>query len=380
MDRRGHVGTRISLLAAGVAAAITALALIAAGGSRADAASSFSASVTSGTAPLTIDFSPPSGDWTSCLWSFGDGSDASGACTPSHEFAQAGEFSVSGRVCDGTRCVFGSVSIAVEEQVTGELPVILDAGCNPSWVPAGALVGCAPRLSGGEPTSYRWTATGGSPTAAAGTLAVFTTRFETAGTARIALEVCNDAGCDSFQDRMLVLEEAATEAAAPSPIAICSPAPAAVGQLITCTMQHPAPDAPTFIWEAPDASPAVGAGYSFKTQFESWGIKTITLTACDWSGCGQVTSIFEVVEQPSISSLGCTPTLAPLGGDVTCTPLFSGSPPRARWSAPGATQHRGWELTFTTSFDTSGAQTIALRLCNDAGCDEKEITLWVQRR
>ncbi len=56
----------------------------------------FFASVSTGTAPLTVTFSnTSSGDYDSCQWDFGDGSQHSGCGNPSHTYTSAGDFTVS---------------------------------------------------------------------------------------------------------------------------------------------------------------------------------------------------------------------------------------------------------------------------------------------
>jgi PKD repeat protein len=55
----------------------------------------FSASTTSGFAPLTVNFSDLSqGDYSTCAWDFGDG-DTSTQCSPSHTYTDAGNYTVS---------------------------------------------------------------------------------------------------------------------------------------------------------------------------------------------------------------------------------------------------------------------------------------------
>jgi PKD repeat protein len=56
---------------------------------------SFSASKSSGRAPLSVSFSSKSSNITSYLWSFGDGSAGSNEASPTHTFKKAGTFTVT---------------------------------------------------------------------------------------------------------------------------------------------------------------------------------------------------------------------------------------------------------------------------------------------
>lgn len=72
-------------------------------------------------------------------------------------------------------------------------PTLSTPGC-PAIVTAGANVSCTPQASG-TITKWSWSAGGGTPGTGSGT--TFTTRFASAGSAAVYLEVCNRTACTS---------------------------------------------------------------------------------------------------------------------------------------------------------------------------------------
>ena len=91
---------------------------------------------------------------------------------------------------------------AVYTDASAPAPQIDSLGCAPTTVQVGETVSCRPALSGGIPTEYDWDAIGGSPFSS--TARNFSTRWNTPGTKRIDLEVCNDSGCDDESETIVV--------------------------------------------------------------------------------------------------------------------------------------------------------------------------------
>ena len=92
--------------------------------------------------------------------------------------------------------------VAVYTQASAQAPSIDSLGCSPTTVQMGETVSCVPELSGGIPTEYDWDASGGSPSS--GATRNFSTLWNTQGSKRIDLEVCNDSGCDSRSQTIVV--------------------------------------------------------------------------------------------------------------------------------------------------------------------------------
>ena len=116
--------------------------------------------------------------------------------TFSHTFSTAGNYTVRASFTDtdGRRGA-NSWEVRVYNPDTPDSPRIVSMGCSPTTVRVEQVVSCRPNLSGGTPTEYRWGAIGGDPWA--GTGQNFSTRWSSAGSKRVVLEVCNTGGCDT---------------------------------------------------------------------------------------------------------------------------------------------------------------------------------------
>ncbi len=116
--------------------------------------------------------------------------------TFSHTFSTAGNYTVRASFTDtdGRRGA-NSWEVRVYNPDTPDSPRIVSMGCSPTIVRVEQVVSCRPSLSGGTPTEYRWGAIGGDPWA--GTGQNFSTRWSSAGSKRVVLEVCNTGGCDT---------------------------------------------------------------------------------------------------------------------------------------------------------------------------------------
>ena len=91
---------------------------------------------------------------------------------------------------------------AVYTDASAPTPHIDSLGCTPTTVQVGETVYCRPELSGGIPTGYDWDTLGGSPSSA--TTRDFSTHWNTLGSKRIDFDVCNDSGCDSQSQTIVV--------------------------------------------------------------------------------------------------------------------------------------------------------------------------------
>jgi PKD repeat protein len=88
----------------------------------------FSATPTSGVAPLMVEFTNlSSGDYDSCSWDFGDGGDSSDCSNPSYTYDIGGVFTVSLTVtgAGGTHTETKTNLVSVEEYYYVFVPVVL---------------------------------------------------------------------------------------------------------------------------------------------------------------------------------------------------------------------------------------------------------------
>ena len=104
--------------------------------------------------------------------------------------------------------------------------------------------------------------------------------------------------------------------------------------------------------------------------------------AIDQQGWAAFEYSVNVVGLPVIDSVVCTPSPAPVGAAVTCTPRLSGGAPSTyAWNAgnalAGGSPFEGTDPRFATSWSYAGQQTVTLEVCNVAGCDTGQQTVTV---
>jgi PKD repeat protein len=154
----------------------------------------FSATPTSGTAPLNVAFANTSTGATSCSWNFGDGTSASGNCTAttSHTYTNAGNYSVTLNATgsDGTKTKTVANYIVVAAPAANQAPTgsILSPSANIT-VAQGSVVnfqGSGTDPDNNTPLSYSWDFGGG---ATASTLQNPSVTFATSGTYTVRLTV-----------------------------------------------------------------------------------------------------------------------------------------------------------------------------------------------
>ena len=112
-----------------------------------------------------------------------------------------GQKQIAFEVCNDGGCYTRGHKVVVEPP-TDPVPRIDLLGCSSASVKVGETVSCRPVLTGGSPTRYQWRSIGGSPSS--GKRPTFTTSWGSPGQKQIALEVCNDGGCDAIQSLVVV--------------------------------------------------------------------------------------------------------------------------------------------------------------------------------
>jgi PKD repeat protein len=156
----------------------------------------FSASPTSGTAPLNVTFNNTSTGASACSWTFGDGTSANGNCaaTTAHTYSSAGTYSVTLNATgtDGTKTktTANYIVVTAPSATANQPPIgnISSPSANIS-VPQGSVVnfqGTGSDPDNNTPLSYAWSFGGG---AAASTLQSPSVTFATAGTYTVTLTV-----------------------------------------------------------------------------------------------------------------------------------------------------------------------------------------------
>jgi len=174
----------------------------------------FTANVTSGCAPLTVQFTDNStGSPTSWNWTFGDGGNST-AQNPSHNYTSAGNYTVS-----------LTVSNACGNNTKTETNYITVTAAPTANFTANVTSGCAPLAvqftdnSTGSPTGWSWSFPGGSPSSA-NTTGPHTVTYNSLGTYNVTLTVSNACGNNTKTETNYITVVEACEATAPD-FSIC---------------------------------------------------------------------------------------------------------------------------------------------------------------
>ena len=156
----------------------------------------------------------------------------------------------------------------------------------------------------GVVTSVTWSADDGwSSTAPVQTATTTLTSpnhaFATVGDHLLSVQVCNASGCGSASHTMTVLP------ALPVPAFTASPNPASVGQAVALTSTSTG-TITSLAWSADDSWTATGASASH--AFAAAGTYTVSLKACNTSGCAPASRTIEVLPATPVASFTVTPS------------------------------------------------------------------------
>ena len=168
-----------------------------------------------------------------------------------------------------------------------------------------------------------------------------------------------------------------------------------------------------YAWSIAEGLPTTGDGEVFRTFLPAGGPYRVALEACSGDSCAQAESQAFVVapdastpapavstdpggsdpdpatptrtavagpepEPPSIVGVACAPSPAAIGETASCGGSYGGGSVQSYdWSVNGVLV--GTSSTFSIAFQTSGARTIALQVCNSDGCDSDTTTLVVEQ-
>ena len=265
----------------------------------------------------------------------------------------------------------GIITVNVE---AATLPPRIDRlGCSPSTVEVGESVSCSPRLHGGDPDEYLWGSIGGSPWF--GKSRNFSTQWDSPGRKMVVFEVCNDGGCDSGE-QYIIVDEPATPPPRIDSLG-CFPDRVEVAESVSCRPDLSGGSPEEYLWGSLDGTPWFGESRNFSTQWDSPGRKMVVFEVCNDGGCDSGEQYITVDEQatstPRIDSLDCFPDRVEVGEYVSCNAALSGNVSAGYiWGAVGASILSGYNPSFSTSWDLPGAKRVVLEVCNDGGCDRRE--------
>ena len=217
---------------------------------------------------------------TAYTWgTWGEGDPASGSdATFTTTFASAGNRTVTLQVAnEHGSSITHTFSFVVLKLL--QAPVVDSVSCDLDEPTVGQTVTCSGIVSGGEPSTYAWTAVGGDPTSVPSG-ETYATSFSEQGRKTITFTVMNDAGAHSKSTTVTVQPLRL----APDLESIsCEPAPAVVDETITCTAILSGGPPDTYTWSG-GGQPDSGSDATFTTTFATAGNRTITLTVANTAG------------------------------------------------------------------------------------------------
>jgi PKD repeat protein len=263
-------------------------------------------SLTSGTAPLTVNFSSSASGGVAPYtysWNFGDGTAASTSQNPSHVYASAGTFTATVTVSDSA----AHTATASAPTVTVNLaPLTAVASANPTAGDAPLTVAFTGSAGGGTaPYSYAWafgdtsTSTSQNPSHA----------YSAAGSYTATLTVTDATAQKATAMVAVVVSPALSVAATGSPQTIDQ------GDSVSFTSTPSGGKTPfTYSWNFGDGSVASTA-QNPSHVYSTAGMVTATLTLTDGNGVKATASVqINVHSLPTVSASG-----SPTSGDGTLT-------------------------------------------------------------
>jgi PKD repeat protein len=323
--------------------------------------SDFSATPTSGSAPLTVNFSPiTSGTVSTYFWAFGDGT-ISVAPAPSHVYSTPGSYDV-------TLTVTGPDGSAVETKssyivVTAPSPTA-DFNASPTSGNAPLVVNFN-AVTTGAVTAYAWQFGDG----AVSTLANPTHTYTASGNFDVTLTVIGPNGSDTITKPSFI-----SVASTPAPVADFTATPTSGTAPLTVAFNNQSTGAAnSYLWSFGDGATSFAANPSH--TYLAPGSYTVTLAATGPGGTDTETktNFISVSSLPApVANFTATPTSGTSPLNVSFTDQSSGTISSRQWNfGDGATS----AATSPSHLYTSpGNYTVSLTTTGPGGSDTETKT------
>ncbi len=314
----------------------------------------FSATPTSGIVPLTVNFTnSSSGGYTSCLWTFGDGSNSSVCNDPSHTYTATGMFSVTLAI-DGPG---GVDSITYPDLITVYEPVVADFSGSPTEGPKPHKVDFT-NLSSGDYDTCLWEfGDGGSSSDCLDP----SYTYLTGGIFTVTLTVSGPGGNDSKSITDYITVGKATATFSATPLSGAAPltvnfSNSSTGEVSSCTWTFGDGDSSN---ECNDPS------HTYLTP----GVYSVSLAVDGPAGSDSVTlTDLITVYEPVVADFSASPTEGPKPLLVNFTNLSSGDYDTCLWEfGDGETSSDCAAPSHT--YTTSGSYTVSLLVSGPGGSD-----------
>ena len=317
----------------------------------------FSGAPTTGTAPLTVNFSDQStGGPTSWAWDFGDGN-TSTAQNPSHTYATPGVYTVSLMATNSA----GSDTATQVDYITVNAPPPPTAAFNgtPTTGTAPLTVNFSDQ-STGSPTSWAWDFGDGGTSAQQNP----SHTYATPGVYTVSLTATNSAGSDTATRVDYI-----TVNAPPPPTAAFNGTPTTGTAPLTVNFSDQTIGGPTsWSWDFGDGntSTAQNPSHTYATP----GVYTVSLTATNSAGSDtatQVDYITVTAPPPPTAAFNGTPTTGTAPLTVNFSDQTTGGPTSWAWDFGDGNTSTAQNPSHT--YATPGVYTVSLMATNSAGSD-----------
>ncbi len=319
---------------------------------------SFTASPTSGNAPLTVTFNgsssnDPDGSVVSYSWNFGDSSTGSGV-TASHTYNNSGNYTVTLTVTDddgATDNVTTLIQVATtpipNQAPTASFTASPTSGNAPLTV---TFNGSSSNDPDGSVVSYSWNF--GDSSTGSGVTASHT--YNNSGNYTVTLTVTDDDG--ATDNVTTLIQVATTPIPNQAPTASFTASPTSGNAPLTVTFNGSSSNDPdgsvvSYSWNFGDSS--TGSGVTASHTYNNSGNYTVTLTVTDDDGAtDNVTTLIQVAEPPASNLPPNQPVIAsPYDGEVETDLLLTVQ--TEPFSDPNGDTHKETQWQIVKAADAS---------------------------
>jgi len=319
----------------------------------------FSATPTSGPAPLLVAFTNlAAGDWSTVSWNFGDGA-TSIATSPSHTYSVAGTYTVSLTVTGsgGTDTETKTAYVTVYEPVSANFSATPTSGVAP-------LAVIFTNLSTGDWTTASWDFGDGATSTDANPSHTYTV----AGTYTVTLTVSGLGGSDTeIKTSYITVYTSVFADFSAMPVSGVAPLSVSFTNLSTG-------DWTTASWDFGDGATSTLSNPSH--TYSTAGTYTVTLTVTGLGGTDTETKVgYITVYTPVSANFSATPTSGPAPLAVNFTNLSTGDWTTASWDfGDGATSILS---NPSHTYTVAGTYTVSLTITGSGGTDTGTKTAYV---
>ena len=322
----------------------------------------FSASPTSGKAPLNVVFTDKStGTPTAWKWNFGDGT-TSTARNPTHKYSKTGKYTVTMTATNEA----GSNTITKSNYITVTSTTTKPVASFTSDITSGkAPLNVAFKdTSTGNPTAWKWNFGDGTSS----TLQNPTHKYSKVGKYKITLTVTNEAGSNTITKSNYITVTTGFQ----DSVAEFSASPTSGNIPLTVAFTDKSTGTPTsWKWNFGDGTSSTAKSPTHK--YSKAGKYTVTLTATNEAGSNTVKksnyiTVTTAATKPVADFWGSQLSgNAPL--KVTFTETSKGSPTAWKWDFGDGTSST--EKNPTHTYSKTGTYTVKLTATNEAGSSTK---------